>query len=293
MEIPCYGFYTWDPFDDFGGTNMSAWKDVTLEPTALETTASEASVSFTTGRRSADRNTTNRDTGVSSFQRLKDFWAGPCQRMLDLSAMGGAQAWMLPALIVATCVGGAVYGAALGAWNGAPGIGAAAIKLPVALLITVAVAMILNCAVARGLGLRVGCSQSLRVTLLATAVASVLLGALAAGSWLIGVLFSSVSVAGLSTLLSEAGSRIGVGPLEIAQIPLVGLAGFAGASVLWHALSRFGRCPRQRRRVFVAWLLVLASIGGPVIWVLQPLAGERATGPPLERTARAIAPSLH
>ncbi len=278
--------------DDFGGTNMTAWKDVTLESSVLETTTGEASVSIASDRRAADRSAVSDRVEAVSFRKLKGTLAGPFGRVLDRSAMGGERSWLLPASIVAICLGGAVYGAALGAWQGSTGIGAAAIKLPVALLATVAVAMILNCGVARGLGLRVGCAQAARVTVLAMAVASALLGTLAAGSWLVGALFSSLSIASISTQLTEMGARLGVGALGIVQIPLIGLAGLGGASVLWHALGRFGRCPRQRRRVFIAWLLVLASIGGPILWMLQPLAGEGATGAAFERTARVTMPAL-
>ncbi len=163
-----------------------------------------------------------------------------------------------------TVAGGALYGAAIGAWRGSTMVLYAAIKLPCALVITVALTLSINGVVARLMGLRIGFRQTLAITVLAMASSAWLLAALAPVAWM----FSIVSP------LPGSDARTTHNVLYLLHVALVAWAGLVGARVLDRALGRFGRCVRRRRRVFLSWLLVYALVGGQVTWALRPFVGS-------------------
>ena len=162
-----------------------------------------------------------------------------------------------------TVAGGAAYGAAAGAWRGGLMVVFAAVKLPLALLATAWLAMLINCAVAHLFGLRISCAQSLRVTLLATASSSALLLALAPLAWWLSI-----------TTPPPASGQQAHALLCLVHLALVAAASLPGAAVLWQALGRYDRCPKRRRKVFVAWLMVIAALGAQVTWTLRPFIGS-------------------
>lgn len=184
--------------------------------------------------------------------------------MLDTVATGGLAAWPLTCLVATIFAGGALYGAAIGAWRGSTMVLYAAIKLPCALLITVVLTLSINGMVARFLGLRIGFRQTLSVTVLAMACSTWLLAALAPVAWMFSVVSPPPG--------SDARTTHNV--LYLLHVALVGWAGLVGARVLDRALGRFGRCVRRRRRVFAAWLLVYGLVGGQVTWALRPFVGS-------------------
>ncbi len=55
---------------------------------------------------------------------------------------------------------------------------------------------------------------------------------------------------------------------------MVAGAGLAGMAVLWRTLERLAGGARRARRMFAAWMLAFALVGGEVAWALRPFVGS-------------------
>ncbi|MEM7354138.1 MAG: hypothetical protein AAF657_25265 [Acidobacteriota bacterium] len=192
--------------------------------------------------------------------------------LLDELARGVALRHKLTAAVLVMAAGASLYGAALGSWRGGPQIGYAAFKLPLVLLVTAAITLLFNWMLAVLLGLRVRFAQVAVLTFLALAVAAVVLASLVPVAWLFAVTVAPPSPAARTTH----------NLLYLFHTVMVAGAGLAGMSVLWQSLERLaaehgaGRAGsrRQARKIFAAWVLSFALVGGEVAWALRPFVGS-------------------
>jgi hypothetical protein len=167
-------------------------------------------------------------------------------------------------LVVVTCTGAAAYGAVIGSWNGGRMALFAAVKLPAVLLLTAALTWLCNAVTAALLGLRLRLAAVGALTFLALAVAAVLLASLAPAAL---VLTRSAPSPGTT-------ARTAHNLLYLLHTALVGGSGRAGSAVRWRSLRRLTPAPATARRVYAAWLLAFAVVGGEVAWALRPFVGS-------------------
>ena len=200
---------------------------------------------------------------------------GPRPRavLLDELTRGVGLPRKLTAALTVMVTGAALYGAALGLWRGGAQVAYAAIKLPLVLIATAALTMVFNWMSAVLLGLRLRFAQVAVLSFLALGVAAVLLGSMAPIAWLFAVSASEPSL--------EARTVHNV--LYLLHTVLVGGAGLAGVAVLWRTLARLADSRPRARRVFVAWVLSFAVVGGEVAWALRPFVGSIYYPPALLR----------
>ena len=164
----------------------------------------------------------------------------------------------------ALVAGAAIYGAALGLWRGGAQVAYAAVKLPLVLMVTAALTMVFNWIAAVLLGLQVRFAQVAVLSFLALGVAAVLLASLAPVAWLFSV------SAPVPSLEARATHNL----LYLLHTAIVGGAGLAGMAVLWRTLRRLAGDRRRAKRIFTAWVLSFALVGGEVAWALRPFVGS-------------------
>lgn len=167
-------------------------------------------------------------------------------------------------LVARTVAGAALYGAVLGAWRGGAQTAYAALKLPLVLLATTALTIAFQWVAARMLGSGLRFWEVALFTARAQATAAVLLAAL-------------VPVVALFTLAAPPPSpaaRTAHNLLYLLHTGVVGGCGLAGTVTLWRQLGR--RLPPAAlvRRLYAAWILVFALVGGEVAWALRPFVGS-------------------
>jgi NhaP-type Na+/H+ or K+/H+ antiporter len=167
-------------------------------------------------------------------------------------------------LLALMVLGAGVYGAVLGMWHGSRLSLYVALKLPLVLLLTSALTLLFNSLVATLMGLSLRFSQVAVLTLLALAVAAVLLGSLAPVAWFFSESLPDPSVRARTTH----------NLLYLFHTGFVGVSGLVGCSVLWRALLRLRNASRALRTVFVCWLFTFAMVGGEVAWALRPFVGS-------------------
>jgi len=160
--------------------------------------------------------------------------------------------------------GAALYGAVLGSWSGARLAVYAAVKLPLVLLSTCALTLLVNALVAALLGERAVAARAARLTVAAMAVTALLLASLAPVSAFFHLALPRPS--------PEA--RATHNGLYLMHTGFVALCGLAGALRLRAALGRACARPGSARRLFVAWVVTLALVGGEVAWALRPFVGS-------------------
>ena len=126
----------------------------------------------------------------------------------------GLRGFVEPVAMIA--LGGAAYGAAIGAWNDPRLAAYVAIKLPVLLVLTALVNALLNALWAQRFGLDLTFAQALRSVLLAFGLAAIVLGSLAPI-----VLFLGLAVPGPDAV----DGRLGHNVLGLAHVVFVGWTG--------------------------------------------------------------------
>ena len=191
---------------------------------------------------------------------------GPRQReaLLDELVRGVDLGPKLMALTVSMAAGAAFYGAVLGLWRGGEQVAYAVIKLPLVLIFTATLTLVFNWMSAVLLGLPIRFAQVAVLTYLALAIAAVLLASLVPIVWLFTV----------SAPVPSLEARTTHNLLYLWHTTVVAAAGLAGTVALWRALRSLARDPRQARRIFCAWLLAFALVGGEVAWALRPFVGS-------------------
>ncbi|MEZ4220392.1 MAG: hypothetical protein R3B13_05630 [Polyangiaceae bacterium] len=162
--------------------------------------------------------------------------------------------------LVFIVLGGGVFGAAVGAQRGGLQIGIAALKIPLATLLALAVAGPALHAIAQSFGRRWSLSAALALLLSAGARASLVLLALAPVLW----------------LSSDLG--LGYSPLRLAAAASYALAGMSAGALLSRAV---GPAPGRRASLLLG-AVVSAVIAAQSAWVLRPYIGDpRDTHAPL------------
>ncbi|MEM7480729.1 MAG: hypothetical protein AAF481_06120 [Acidobacteriota bacterium] len=166
--------------------------------------------------------------------------------------------------LAATLAGGGLYGAVLGSWSGAELALYAAIKLPLALLVTAGFALLFNVLIARVFGERLGFGAVVALNLATFARAAVVLASLAP----VAALFTHT----LDEPSPEAQATHNL--LYLLHVAAVGGAGLAGCLALRSRLRWLCASGKSARNLFVAWVLTLALVGGEVTWALRPFVGS-------------------
>lgn len=160
---------------------------------------------------------------------------------------------------------GAFYGASLGAWHDARLAAYTAMKVPLLLLATAALTALFNWIVAALIGLPMDFGNSIELSLLPLAVASLILASCAPI-----VFFFDLSLP--PPMPSE---RTLHNLLYLAHTAFVAGAGLAGTTFLRRRLLDVcnGNAPLARR-VHATWIAAFAFAGGEVAWILRPFIGS-------------------
>ena len=171
----------------------------------------------------------------------------------------------LLAIIVTISAGGAIYGAALGAWHGPRLAAYVSLKVPILQLGTACLTSLFNWIIAALLGLPLRFRQTLALSLLPLAIIAVIVASLAPV-----LLFFAQSVPGPS-----AGARTLHNLMYLIHVVVVAAAGVAGMSTLRGALLAVadGR-EALARRIRFAWVAIFAFVGGELAWALRPFVGS-------------------
>lgn len=193
----------------------------------------------------------------------------PREALLDELVRGVGLPYKLLVTVAAMVAGAALYGAALGLWRGGAQVVYAAIKLPLVLLVTAALTMVFNWMAAVLFGLRLRFVQVAVLSFLALGVAAVVLASLAPVAWLFSV----------SAPEPSPEARTTHNLLYLLHVVLVAAAGLTGMAVLWRTLENLATEGRtegrsRARRIFAAWILSFALVGGEVAWALRPFVGS-------------------
>lgn len=161
-------------------------------------------------------------------------------------------------------VGGAAYGAAVGAWRDPLLAGYVATKLPLLLVLTSLTNAALNAIWARHLGLDLTFAQSLRAVLLAFGMAGVILGSFAPV-----ILLFDWTLPGSDA----ADARVGHDLLGLSHVALIALAGIVAIARQRRWLREAFPSARGGVRVVLAWLAVNLLVGAQLSWNLRPWFG--------------------
>lgn len=174
----------------------------------------------------------------------------------------GARGWLEPVAMIA--LGGAAYGASMGAWNDPRLAVYVAVKLPVLLVLTALVNALLNGLWARRFGLDLTFAQSLRSVLLAFGLAAIVLGSLSP----IVMFFDR----GVPPPWAPSG-RLGHNVLGLVHVAFVAWAGVlvVRRQLAWIAGRASGS--ETGGRAVVAWLFVNLIVGAQLSWNLRPWFG--------------------
>lgn len=163
-----------------------------------------------------------------------------------------------------TAAGAAIYGVVLGSWRDAELALYDAIKLPLVLLLTSVLTMFFHFVVARLLGAPLLFRQTIVLTALSGAISAVILAALA-------------PVIAFFTYCSQAPSesaRVTYQLLYVVHFAAVGASSFVGTLFLWRTLRDIAGSAALTRRIYVAWIVVDALVGGEISWVFRPFIGS-------------------
>jgi len=174
----------------------------------------------------------------------------------------GVRGFAEPVAMIA--LGGAAYGAAIGAWNEPRLAAYVAIKLPMLLVLTALVNALLNALWARRFGLDLTFAQSLRNVLLAFGLAAIVLGSLAPI-----VLFLGLVVPGPN----EVDGRLGHNVVGLAHVVFIAWTGVLVVKRQLAWLATRSAAAAAGDRVVIAWLVVNLIVGAQLSWNLRPWFG--------------------
>jgi len=174
---------------------------------------------------------------------------------------GGGMAAALQVILVC----GSIYGASLGAWHDARLAFYSAIKVPLLLLATAALTALFNWIIAALIGLPLKFGETIEMSLLPLAVASVILASCAPV-----IFFFDLS---LPPPMPSARTLHNL--LYLTHTALVAGAGVTGTTFLQRRLLEVcNGDARLARRVHAAWIVAFAFVGGEVAWILRPFIGS-------------------
>jgi hypothetical protein len=184
--------------------------------------------------------------------------------LLDEVVAGRGLGRTLATLVLVMTAGSALYGGVLGSWRAPVQALNAAVKLPLVLLATSGLTMLLNWMLAVLMGVKATFAQVTALTLLALAVAAVVLASLAP----VALLFT------LSAPPPSTDARTAHNLLYLLHTAFIAGAGLAGTATLRSAVDRICADPSRSRRLRAAWIAAFAFVGGEVAWALRPFVGS-------------------
>ena len=160
---------------------------------------------------------------------------------------------------------GAIYGSSLGAWRDPQLAFYTAIKVPLLLLTTAALTALFNWIIAALIGLPLKFTESVSMSLLPLAIASVILASAA----------PIVFFFDLSLPPPSSDQRTLHNLLYLTHTALVAGAGVTGTTFLRRRLLEVcNGDARLARRVHATWVAAFAFTGGEVAWILRPFIGS-------------------
>jgi hypothetical protein len=160
---------------------------------------------------------------------------------------------------------GSIYGASLGAWHDARLAFYSAIKVPLLLLATATLTALFNWIIAALIGLPLKFGETIEMSLLPLAVASIILASCAPV-----IFFFDLS---LPPPMPSARTLHNL--LYLTHTALVAGAGVTGTTFLQRRLLEVCHGDaRLARRVHAAWVVAFAFVGGEVSWILRPFIGS-------------------
>lgn len=161
---------------------------------------------------------------------------------------------------------GGLYGASMGLWRSPLQAAFVAVKLPAAILVTVAGTTLANSMLSQALGLNISLRHSATLVLASFAIAAAILAS-----------FVPVSLFLLLNVPPFGSGReaLGVSIVTVAHVFLVAIAGTTANAVLYNLLKNLAG-PRSGRRILFAWLSVNLFLGAQVMWNMRPFIGSPA-----------------
>lgn len=181
--------------------------------------------------------------------------------LLGLREGGRAGRRVMLTCAVALLAGSAMFGAAFGGWRSWEQALLSAGKMPLLMVSVTAFSAVVNTLMAQALGARLSFRQTLGSMLLAFAIASVLLGALAP---------VTAFFAWQAPSPGAPGDMNAYRTLLVLNTAVVGAAGIAGNLQLYRLLGALTASRHKALRVLVAWMLVGGLAGCELSWVLSP-----------------------
>ncbi len=164
-------------------------------------------------------------------------------------------------------IGGALFGAAMGAWRAPEQALYTAVKFPLVMLLTTLGNGLLNGILAPLLGINLSFRQSLLAVLLGLTITTAILGAFSPL-----VLFMVMNTAPMAE--HSAGAQTGHHLLLLTEILVISFAGLAGNARLLALLRVVGGSPAVAHRVLLAWLAGNLLLGSQLSWILRPFVGS-------------------
>lgn len=190
----------------------------------------------------------------------------------------GDRARPLVASAVLTIVAGAgAYGAAFGAWRGTEQAIYVAIKLPLLLFAIAGATIGINAITAALLRSKLSLRESATAILLALAITSAILGALAPISLFLVESAPPPDPIALGLPIDHplvAPSMRVARSLLLWHVVVIACAGIAGVLRLRFLLARLIDDPTIARRVLWSWLIALFAVGAELSWLLRPFMGK-------------------
>lgn len=189
------------------------------------------------------------------------------------SLRGGAQPGRLIAPCFAClCVGSALFGCAFGLWRGPGQALLSAVKMPLLMLLVTAFTAAVSTQLAQVLGARLTLRQTLASMLLAFAIASLILGALAP---------VTAFFAWQAPPPGTPGDMAAYRALLLLNTAAVGVAGVLGNLKLYRLLATLLGSRALAARVLAAWIGVAGLTGFELSWVLSPFLSRPDLAVPL------------
>lgn len=162
--------------------------------------------------------------------------------------------------------GSALFGASMGWWRAPEQALFTAVKFPVVGVVTMLGNALLNAIVAPLLGVNIGFRRSLLAVMMASTIASVVLGGM---SPLLVFLIHNVAP------LEEVGSGgEGHAVILLSLVAMVAFAGVAANVRLFQLLTRLSGSSGAALKVLLAWLGGNLLLGSQVSWMLRPFIGS-------------------
>jgi len=170
----------------------------------------------------------------------------------------------LTTLVLTIVILGATYGASLGSWHDGRLALYAAIKVPLLMLTTAAITAMFNWIVAALLGLPLRMRQTVALSLVPLAIATIIAASLVPVTWFFT----------LSLPPPSAAQRTLHNLLYLTHTLLIAGAGITGTSFLRRILFDICGDAVRATRIHLLWLATYAFVGGEVAWALRPFVGS-------------------